>query len=401
MKLTRETMLEVANALRVEIDHGVVTADAGREVVEAGASLLGLLAAFRVPTTLNEGLRRMTGQSQARVDWVAASALALRCVEAKVLRIPGERGDAAASLTRHSTYESPRIHVAMLDDRARTEAYLRALARTVREGDVVVDVGTGNGVLAVAAARAGARIVYAIEETGIAETAMRVFEQNGVGDRIRVVRGKSTEVVLPELADVMVSELIGHDPLGERALEYTRDAVRRFVKPGGRVIPSGLSVYMQGVELDLALLREHRVFPAATARWREWYATDFAPFEELAPGSGYRLYLPPGEAFERSRPVTRAVKIACLDLTNPPETIDLRATAVATGGRLDAWLSWFELEVASGISISIQPGVAEPSCHWHATVWFADASRQAAAGDEFDLRYRRALTRTQLEVTPK
>jgi predicted RNA methylase len=59
--------------------------------------------------------------------------------------------------------EAVQLHLAMLDDRNRTAAYLEAIRDGVREGDVVVDIGTGTGVLAAAAAQAGARRVYAIE----------------------------------------------------------------------------------------------------------------------------------------------------------------------------------------------------------------------------------------------
>ena len=69
-----------------------------------------------------------------------------------------------------------RTLVKMLNDRARTDAFIRAIEATVRPGDVVVDLGTGTGVLALAAARAGARRVYAIEASGVGRAARSVFE---------------------------------------------------------------------------------------------------------------------------------------------------------------------------------------------------------------------------------
>ncbi len=42
-----------------------------------------------------------------------------------------------------------------------------------------LDIGTGSGVLAIAATRAGARRVYAVEASDIAEVAERVFAANG------------------------------------------------------------------------------------------------------------------------------------------------------------------------------------------------------------------------------
>ena len=74
-----------------------------------------------------------------------------------------------------SGWADPVEHARMLHDHRRTGDHLAAVAEAVRPGDVVLDVGTGSGVLAVAAARAGARRVYAVEASDIAEVAERVF----------------------------------------------------------------------------------------------------------------------------------------------------------------------------------------------------------------------------------
>ena len=79
-----------------------------------------------------------------------------------------------------SGWADPVEHARMLHDERRTGDYLTALAAAVRPSDVVLDIGTGSGVLAVAAARAGARHVYAVEASDIADVAERVFALNGV-----------------------------------------------------------------------------------------------------------------------------------------------------------------------------------------------------------------------------
>ncbi|MGI9584075.1 MAG: 50S ribosomal protein L11 methyltransferase, partial [Acidimicrobiia bacterium] len=101
------------------------------------------------------------------------------------------------------------FHHSMLADSARTQSFLKAILSTVKPGDVVVDIGAGTGVLSMFAVMAGARMVYAIEREPIIGVAMEVAEANGLSDRIRFIHGSSDEVVLPEKADVVVSETIG------------------------------------------------------------------------------------------------------------------------------------------------------------------------------------------------
>jgi predicted RNA methylase len=54
----------------------------------------------------------------------------------------------------------------MLRDQRRTKSFLEAVRNVVSPGDVVIDIGTGTGILAAAAAQAGARHVYAVEIGG-------------------------------------------------------------------------------------------------------------------------------------------------------------------------------------------------------------------------------------------
>ena len=70
----------------------------------------------------------------------------------------------------------------MLEDHKRTGAYYQAVMQNRRqfEGKVVLDVGTGSGILAIFAAKAGARKVYAVEATPMAKFAQSLVEHNGV-----------------------------------------------------------------------------------------------------------------------------------------------------------------------------------------------------------------------------
>jgi protein arginine N-methyltransferase 1 len=66
---------------------------------------------------------------------------------------------------------------------------------------VVLDVGTGSGILAIWSAQAGARKVYAVEATNVAEHARELVRANGVADIVEVIQGTMEDIVLPEKGD--------------------------------------------------------------------------------------------------------------------------------------------------------------------------------------------------------
>lgn len=174
----------------------------------------------------------------------------------------------------------PSVHVSMLDDRARTQGFCEALRRLVLPEDVVLDIGTGTGVLAACAAKAGAHHVYAIESSGIADVATKMFEANGVSDRITLVRRRSTNATLSERASLLVTETIGNDPLDEQLLEIVVDAKERLLRPGAKMIPAGIQIYAVAVDIPRSILDKHVFTKRKLEGYRKAYDLDFSVLAE-------------------------------------------------------------------------------------------------------------------------
>jgi len=135
------------------------------------------------------------------------------------------------------------FHFAMMNDSPRNEFYYNALKAVITPTSVVVEIGTGSGLLAMIAARLGAKHVTAIEANkSLAMVARRNMDANGLGDKITIINKMSTDVSASELAygkaDVLVSEILGTLLLSESALEFNDDARKRLLKPGAHVIPA-------------------------------------------------------------------------------------------------------------------------------------------------------------------
>ena len=133
-------------------------------------------------------------------------------------------------------------------DRVRTEAYCQALARAVKPGDVVVDLGAGAGIFTLYACRLGARQVHAIEPNPAIQVAREIVDANGFSQRVTFYETMSFQVELPELCDVVVTDPRGVLPFHEKAIPTIIDARRRLLKPGGVLIPQRDAIWAALVE---------------------------------------------------------------------------------------------------------------------------------------------------------
>ena len=124
----------------------------------------------------------------------------------------------------------------MIADRIRIEAFAEALRRAVRPGMVVMDIGTGPGILAVLACQRGASRVYAIESSEVIQVAREIAVANHCADKIEFFEDLSTKITVPIPADVIISDLRGILPLFGYHIPSIADARRRFLTPGGTLI---------------------------------------------------------------------------------------------------------------------------------------------------------------------
>ncbi|KOR79725.1 ribosomal protein L11 methyltransferase [Bacillus sp. FJAT-21352] len=111
---------------------------------------------------------------------------------------------------------------------------IQALERTVTPGDLVVDVGTGSGVLSIAAALLDAKRIQSLDLDEVAvQSAKQNVEINNVQDKVSVSQGNLLDGV-NEQADIVVANI-----LAEVIMRFTDD-VAKVVKPGGYFIASGI-----------------------------------------------------------------------------------------------------------------------------------------------------------------
>ncbi|MFE9534903.1 methyltransferase domain-containing protein [Streptomyces sp. NPDC006691] len=145
------------------------------------------------------------------------------------------------------------FHDLMLGDRLRMDAYRAAISEAVRPGDTVLDLGTGTGILAQWALEAGAARVYGIDlNEQVLDTASQRLRDAGFGDRFRPLAGHSFDLRLPEPADIVISEILGNLADNENCVAILDDARRRFLRPGGAMLPRTVESYLVPVAAESA-----------------------------------------------------------------------------------------------------------------------------------------------------
>ncbi len=240
------------------------------------------------------------------------------------------------------------FHRYMLADEGRTASYRKAIAETVRPGDVVVDIGTGTGILAFFACQAGARRVYAVEVGPAIELARQVCAQNGLQDRVVFLNDLSFSAVLPERVDVIISEILGSVGLQGGILGLMIDARRRMLKEGGRLVPQTIELYVVPVEA-----------PAEQRRIDLWkqglWGFDFSSIRPFAVNNYYNFTCDPKSLLSAPASLGRIA----LSHIESPYVRGAASTVATRAGVLHGIACWVSLGLSERINISNSPGDAD------------------------------------------
>lgn len=231
----------------------------------------------------------------------------------------------------------------MLAD-GRTFCYGRALQKKVSPGAVVLDIGTGVGIMALLACRAGAQKVYAIEPDDVVQVARKAAVANGFSDRIEFLQASSLAIDLPERVDGIVSDIRGVLPHFGTGILSILDARDRFLAPNGWMIPARDS-------LSMAVIACPARHASLVEPWETGYGFDFSQARANTVNSWSRASVRAEEL------VVDPQQWAVLDyrtLAGPSVAGDAEWTvdgnAVAHG-----LCVWFDCETAPGIGFSNSP----------------------------------------------
>jgi protein arginine N-methyltransferase 1 len=265
----------------------------------------------------------------------------------------------------------------MLADQVRMRAYKEAIASTVKSGDVVCDIGTGSGILAFFSVLSGAKKVYAIEKSGIIEEAQKIAQDNGFSDKIVFIQGVSDKVDLPERVDVITSELIGFFGLEERLPVFKVDARKRFLKPGGKLIPFALELYLAPVE-------SNDIWQDKFGCWRkDFYGVDLSSVKELALSQRFTLDCS-GKLKFLAKPEMILRHDFYEDSSN--KLVFNGEFAVTQSGVLHGFTGFFKALLSDGVCFSTAPD--KPRTHWQQVFFPLQETFKTEIGDSIGYKIK-------------
>jgi type II protein arginine methyltransferase len=280
----------------------------------------------------------------------------------------------------------PEWHFSIVQDETRNAAYDAALRRAVKPESRVLEIGTGTGLLAMMAARAGAAEVITCEMTpAIAEKAAEIVALNGYADRIRVVAKHSdkldVEADMGGRADILVSEIVSNNLLGEFVLAAHERAFRDLLKPVAHAIPARGAV-------RVALAHDRREDQIDLANVSGF---DLSSFKTLAqPTRQIRV------GHERLSLRSEAADLFVFDFESAQYCVPAQSSRLcrSAGGPVNGIAQWIALQLDDVTRYENRPAPGANSC-WAALFYPFPATVDTVAGQQiriFGSHDRQSLT---------
>ena len=250
------------------------------------------------------------------------------------------------------SYGDVAMHKVMLQDVVRTDAYEKSISEIVKPEHSVLDFGCGTGILAMFAARAGARKVVAVDRSPFIKTAKEIALQNGF-DNIDFYHDDHQSLQLEENVDVIVSEWMGHCLFYEAMLEPLLAIRDRYLAKQGVMIPAQVS-------LHAGLVCDEDLFEDLAFLGERPYDIDFSPISHV-PFQQTDLVTLDSESILKNTAHLGSLDMHSISKSDTPRVFSgtIRANKKA---RIFALCGWFSAELSPGVTLGTGPN--DMPTHW-------------------------------------
>ncbi|XP_048372013.1 protein arginine N-methyltransferase 7 isoform X1 [Sphaerodactylus townsendi] len=298
----------------------------------------------------------------------------------------------------------------MLNDKDRNVKYFQgiraAVSRVKARGEkaVILDIGTGTGLLSMMAVTAGADFCYAVEVfKPMANAAMKIVEKNGLSDKIKIINKHSTEVTvgpdgdMPCRANILITELFDTELIGEGALPSYEHAHRHLVQEGCEAVPQRARVYAQLVESE-RMWSWNKLFPIHIQTADGEKTVVPSPEMEDCPGSPSVYDIQLNQVpFKDFTALTDVVTMFSVDfskqVSQAPTCFTVELEPIRSG-RAQVVLSWWDIDMdpEGSITCTMAPYWVQETYedlswrdHWMQCVYFLPKEEPVLQGQSVNL----------------
>ena len=380
-------LFTLADNFKIQNLTGNLCLSIGKKEIRANKYTLPLLNEFQSPNTIQQALLKTNHLATSIKDAVHISSHLFALIETGIL-VPSESKNLQIPENLGGNFSGAEIHIRMLNDTARTLFYQCIIKQSVKPSDIVVEIGTGTGVLTASIAKTACKHVYSIEKNeNLARKSEQLFADNNVADKITLITGDSKTISLPTKADVLVSEIIGNDPLAEDLLTTIADAKNRLLNENARILPEKINLYAICCQAPERLLSDFSFTGKLIQHWKQAYGIDFSALIDDHNSETYRKLLP-SHKLKNCKYLTQPVLIKEIAM-NQITKFSLQAEHTTTcieSGKLNAVILFFEISHGDE-KLSTEPKIAARTNHWGNYVWVINKPCKAKPGDQVRLKY--------------
>jgi SAM-dependent methyltransferase len=282
-------------------------------------------------------------------EMVAVKKAPLRAATLARQAIAAAPGDPATRMRARRLLGSllPGYHVPMMNDARRNLAWDKALRAAIRPGMLVLEIGTGAGMLALMAARAGARVVTCETNEVAAAMAVELAALNGYSDRIEVIARNSKALrvgrELERPADLLICDIFADELLNFDPLTAIADARERLLAPDAPAVPRAASMR------------------AALANWPDYRRVghidsacgfDLGPFADFVPAAiGRRI----DERLELLSTDEEVFRFEFPNQRGPSSERRSFAVSATGNGEANVLVRWIRLELDGETNLEARP----------------------------------------------
>lgn len=400
MQINKKDIIRFKKGLKVEFTElGWLVKHEGRKLPLNHASLI-ILDIFSKWISIEEGTKLMAEKCNHKNNFIGISSNFHELLKLGFFEF--KQSEKNTFGFHNGKFDSFPVHIRMLNDKCRTLAFQKAIKEIVSKDDVVLDIGTGNGILAVTAALCGAKHVYAIERTEFIEVARAVFKANNVEDKITLINGDSTAIELPEKATVLVSEIIGNDPFNEGILNTFHDAKVRLLTSDAKIIPSNIKIFAIAAECEEKKYNQQYLSSQNINNWKSWYGVDFGSFLHFYNSDEVQKLTINSRQAKNWKMLSDAIELCHVDFSTDGNSVEDKFCdlIITENGTFSSVVVFFEAQLSADTKLSLHPAQVDDSNHWQSQL-FIKKEENVNVGDHFELKFQLKKLKSHITIVRK